>query len=189
MAPTQRTLPEWHSTPPSSSRLKEWLLGEGSLTRLLKQLADNVFSVLPVYQGWQTLRDDECRALGCAPGTQGWVREVFLCGEDQPWIYARSVASRPALQDSGFDLASLGTRSLGELLFADQAFSRGAFEICNLPASAWPRALHEQQADTAPLWARRSCFSRNGLKILVAEAFLPAFWSKLDQQSTDLTTN
>ena len=182
MVPTQRILPDWHDTPPASPRLRQWLLNEGSLTRLLKQLANNDFAVRPVHQGWQILRDDECRALGEPAGTEGWVREVFLCGQQQPWVYARSVAGKVALLDNGFDLASLGTRSLGELLFSDQAFSRSDFEICSLPATAWPPALHDNPGNNEQaLWARRSCFTRNGLKILVTEAFLPAFWHRLDQ--------
>lgn len=182
MATPPHTLPDWHSNPPASPLLREWLLNEGSLTRLLKQLSNSDFQVQLVHQGWQQLRDDECRALDAADGTEGWVREVFLCGCQQPWIYARSVAGKDALQAQGFDLASLGTRSLGELLFSDDAFSRGDFEICLLPASAWPPVLHESINSTSePLWARRSCFARNDLKILVAEAFLPAFWSRIRQ--------
>lgn len=180
MASPPHTLPHWHNNPPANSLLREWLLNEGSLTRLLKQLSDNQLCIQPVQEGWQQLRDDECLAVGAPCDSQGWVREVFLCGHQQPWVYARSVASRTALEQNGFDLASLGNRSLGELLFSDQAFNRGAFQVCNLPASAWPAALHYTTADTTPLWARRSCFARGDLKILVAEAFLPAFWQQLN---------
>ncbi|TDQ37087.1 chorismate lyase [Thiopseudomonas denitrificans] len=181
MAPPLHTVPDWHSNPPESPLLREWLLSEGSLTCLLRQLSDDLFDVQPVQQGWQQLREDECRALGEPSGTLGWVREVFLCGQHQPWVYARSVASRNALDSNGFDLASLGSRSLGELLFSDQAFVRGAFELCSLPANAWPAALRTDNSGPAPLWARRSCFTRKDLKILVAEAFLPAFWQRLAQ--------
>lgn len=183
MAISQRTLPDWQHNPPASPLLREWLLNEGSLTRLLKQLSADDFCVQPVQQGWQILREDECQALAVASGTEGWVREVFLCGQQQPWIYARSVAGKEALLDNGFDLAGLGTRSLGELLFSDQAFSRGDFETCRLPSSAWPPALHDSSSSDEPLWARRSCFARNGLKILVAEAFLPAFWRRIEHNT------
>lgn len=176
MASSPPTHPDWHSNPPANPLYRNWLLSEGSLTRLLKQLSDNQFHVQQVQEGWQPLRDDECQALGSPNGSRGWVREVFLCGHQQPWIYARSVASHAALEQSGFDLPSLGSRSLGELLFSDPAFSRGAFQICSLPPSAWPSALRAVTPHTTALWARRSCFVRNDLKILVAEAFLPAFW-------------
>lgn len=181
MAQPHITRPDWQAAPPPSPQLQQWLCSEGSLTRQLRQLSHDAFSVQPVCEGWQTLREDECHALGCAAGSEGWAREVFLCGQQQPWIYARSVASRSALQASGFDLASLGSRSLGELLFSDQAFSRGTFEFCSLPVSAWPQPLLDSQSCRQPLWARRSCFSRPPLGILVAEAFLPAFWQHLDR--------
>lgn len=187
MAPSQRSAPDWHTNPPATPLLRNWLLHEGSLTRLLKQLSKDDFYVQPVQEGWQPLRPDECLAIGAPPDSPGWVREVLLYGCQQPWVYARSVASRAALEHSGFDLASLGSRSLGELLFSDRAFSRGPFQICTLPANAWPAALHHSKDDTAPLWARRSCFSRDGLSILVAEAFLPAFWSQFNQQPTQST--
>lgn len=189
VADTPRTLPDWHSTLPDSPILQHWLLNEGSLTRLLRELSDGDFRVQPVCEGWQPLRADECQALDCTPGTEGWVREVFLLGQQQPWIYARSVASRAALEADGFDLAGLGSRSLGELLFSDDAFTRGAFEVCCLPADARPARLLEGMPGSAPLWARRSCFARNGLRVLVAEAFLPAFWNRLDYQPPGFTAS
>lgn len=187
MAHLSSTHPVWGQTAPSTSPLHDWLTSQGSLTRLLREQSDGQFSVRPVREGWQPLRPDECQALGCPPDTDGWVREVFLCGRQQPWIYARSVASRQVLLASGFDLASLGSRSLGELLFSDQAFSRGPFEFCSLPSAAWPQPLLDSQSCHQPLWARRSCFSRQPLDILVAEAFLPAFWQHLDTPHPDRT--
>lgn len=169
----------WHSQPQPDPQVNDWLFNQDSLTQRLIQLSHNNFSVLPVNEGWQRLRADECVALGCPEHSLGWVREVFLRGNQQPWVYARSVASQTALQESGFDLASLGTRSLGELLFSDQAFQRGAIEICQLTPKILSDALLPFTTDTSTLWARRSCFSKEPLKILVAEAFLPAFWRQL----------
>ena len=106
-------------------------------------------------------------------GSQGWVREVFLLGAGQPWVFARSVAARSVLEGSGFDLALLGTRSLGELLFSDSAFTRGELQACHYPAAWLPAAVREEA-----LWARRSCFRREKLGLLVAEVFLPALWQR-----------
>ena len=47
-------------------------------------------------EGWQPLRDDECAALDLPQASIGWVREVYLRGHGQPWVYARSVAARSA---------------------------------------------------------------------------------------------
>lgn len=164
----------WHSQPSGLALQDDWLFNQQSLTRRLQQLSHNQFSVLPLYEGWQSLRDDECQALGCPSGSTGWVREVFLCGQQQPWVYARSVASQAELEGSGFAMDSIGNRSLGEFLFTDPKFQRGALEVCQVQASLLQHGL--QLPEHSLLWARRSCFSRPGLGILVAEAFLPHFW-------------
>jgi chorismate--pyruvate lyase len=157
--------------PAPAAAVRDWLFNEDSLTRRLTALSNQGFSVTPLQEGWQPLRRDECSALGVAPGSQGWVREVYLRGHGQPWVFARSVAARSALQGSGLNLAELGSRSLGELLFSDRAFDRGAMQVCRYPA-AWLPA----EACAERLWGRRSCFSRGALGVLVAEVFLPAFW-------------
>jgi chorismate--pyruvate lyase len=157
-----------------STTQQAWLADQDSLTRKLTALAEQQFSVLPLLEGWQTLRADECLALGVADGSQGWVREVYLRGHQQPWVFARSVATRAALSGSGLDLAHLGTRSLGELLFSDQAFTRGPLEACHYPSSWLPVEVRSEH-----LWARRSRFSRGPLALLVVEVFLPSFWQQL----------
>jgi len=179
----KNTPPSWHSQPQQDPLVNDWLFNQDSLTLRLSLLSQNNFSVLPVNEGWQTLRPDECMALNCPEQSLGWVREVFLRGNQQPWVYARSVASQADLQNSGFDLANLGTRSLGELLFSDLAFQRGAIEICQLTPTILPAALLPFTTDASTLWTRRSCFSKEPLHILVAEAFLPAFWQQLAAHS------
>lgn len=175
--------PEWltaNQVPaPLDPLLHDWLfVDKGSLTRRLTALAEGAFSVTPLQQGWQQLRDDECAALGVATGSQGWVREVYLCGHRQPWVFARSVAARQALEESSLDLQHLGSRSLGELLFSDRAFARGPLEARHYPAAWLP-----EEARQDGLWARRSCFSQGSLDVLVAEIFLPALWraARIDQ--------
>ena len=167
---------EWltadHLPTPLDPLLHEWLfVDKGSLTRRLTTLSEGAFSVTPLQEGWQPLRADECAALGIAEGSLGWVREVYLCGREQPWIFARSVAARSALEASNLDLQHLGSRSLGELLFSDRAFTRGELEARRYPAEWLPEAVRQPD-----LWARRSCFSQGGLGVLVAEIFLPALW-------------
>ena len=158
---------------PDASTL-DWLFDEGSLTRRLIHLSNDAFSVSPMFEGWQPLRADECTALDLADGSEGWVREVYLRGHGQAWVFARSVASRSALQGDGLHMDELGSRSLGELLFCDQAFTRQAIEVCRYPRQWLPNV---DQADG--LWARRSRFDRGALSVLVAEVFLPGFWQAL----------
>ncbi len=156
----------------------DWLFDEGSLTRRLIRLSSDDFCVTPLFEGWQPLREDECEALAIAPGAQGWVREVFLRGHGQPWVFARSVASRVALERGGLDLESLGSRSLGELLFCDHAFTRHPLQVCH-----YPKAWLPSEAAGPGLWGRRSRFSRDELDLLVAEVFLPALWQAAQEET------
>ena len=153
----------------------EWLFHQDSLTRRLTRLSGNGFSVTPLFEGWQTLRADECAALDLPENSIGWVREVYLRGNGEKWVFARSVAAQSALQDGGLDMDALGTRSLGELLFCDHAFERGALEVCRYPDTWLPV---EDAADG--LWGRRSRFSRGSLSLLVAEIFLPTLWRAIE---------
>lgn len=170
-----RTAPLWLSRSqlvplPDASTL-DWLFDEGSLTRRLTRLSNDGFSVTPLFEGWQTLRADECAALDLAEGSEGWVREVYLRGHGQAWVFARSVAARSALQGDGLHMDELGSRSLGELLFSDKAFTRRAIEVCHYPQQWLP-----PESSAPELWGRRSRFDRGALSVLVAEIFLPTLW-------------
>ncbi|MDP2243343.1 chorismate lyase [Pseudomonas sp.] len=168
-APRWLTASQLHPAP--AAGVGDWLFNQDSLTRRLTALSADSFSVTPLTEGWQRLRRDECSALNVAAGSQGWVREVYLRGHGQPWVFARSVAARSALEGSGLALEQLGSRSLGELLFSDRAFERGELQACHYPAPWLPEEVRAER-----LWARRSCFSRGALGVLVVEVFLPEFW-------------
>lgn len=173
--PLSTPSPAWQPSaglqPAPAARQRDWLDEPGSLTRRLTALAAGQFAVEPLHEGWQTLRDDECAALGVPPGSEGWVREVYLLGGGQPWVFARSVAARSALAAHPFALERLGNTSLGHLLFRDPAFVREPIEACRYPAALLPAAVRH-----TGLWGRRSLFRQGALGVLVAEVFLPALW-------------
>lgn len=175
MSQTACASPEWlatdHLHPTPNARELDWLNEQGSLTRRLTALSGDTFAVEPLVEGWQILRADECAALGVPPGSEGWVREVYLHGQGLPWVFARSVAARSRLELHPFALDQLGTTSLGHLLFRDPAFTRQPIEACRYPAALLPAAVR-----TADLWGRRSLFCQGPLGVLVAEVFLPALW-------------
>ena len=170
--PAPLWLPYSRLTPLPDTSTLDWLFDEGSLTRRLTRLSNDGFSVTPLFEGWQTLRADECAALDLADGSEGWVREVYLRGHGEAWVFARSVASRSALQGDGLHMDELGSRSLGELLFCDHAFQRRAIEVCHYPQAWLPNEVQSPE-----LWGRRSRFDRGTLSVLVAEIFLPTLWN------------
>lgn len=153
---------------------RDWLFDEGSLTQRLTEMAGGQFTIEVLEEGFEVLRDDECEVLQLPPESTGWVREVFLCGAGAPWVFARTVTARKTLETAGLDLQTLGTRSLGDLLFEDEAFVRRPIEICHYPAQWLP-----EDHQTRGLWARRSRFDRDDTYLLVAEVFLTGFWNAL----------
>ncbi len=171
----------WQTAPTPHAQLNDWLFDQGSLTQRLTQLCRTAFTVKVIDEGWHTLTADECQALAITPGSCGWVREVFLCDGEQPWIFARSVAGQTALQSSDFAISELGTRSLGATLFSQHAFKRGPMYIQRLDCAQLPISVQHYTQQQPHVWARRSCFTKNALGILVAEVFLPQLWHDTQQ--------
>ena len=73
--------PHWLSAsqlqPLPAAAIQAWLFNQDSLTRRLTALSHDGFSVTPLHEGWQPLRNDECALLGVADGSEGVVREVY----------------------------------------------------------------------------------------------------------------
>jgi len=152
--------------------LKKWLLHSGSLTeRLQSHCLD--FSVQVLTQRQQLATAEEYQQLGVQLEQQNqknWqVREVILHGDNQPWVFARSVIPQTLCEQ---DFAHLGNRPLGQLIFNDNRFKRMPFQfICLQPAKTWLRA--NNLPDAQQLWGRRSVFRYQHLSMMIAEIFLP----------------
>jgi chorismate--pyruvate lyase len=148
---------------PQQSSLNDWLLNTGSLTERL-QANSTHFSVQVI--GQQKLVPDasEARLLPDLHQREWQIREVVLFGDEQPWVYARSVLPDYLCSTTW---AGLGSQPLGQRIFNDEQFVRSGFEIAQLNAN--PLNPPQQQA----LWARRSIFTIEEYHLLVAEVFLP----------------
>lgn len=166
---------QWSEQPTNHALHDFWLFNQDLLTQQLRDLSQQCFAVQPIVEGWQVLTDDECSALQIPTNSTGWVREVYLQGQQQNWVYARSVAARSQLEKADFDLAKLGTQSLGELLFKQHDFVRGTLQASSFPAQNLPLSIRQEQPAEV-YWARRSCFTHSALTILVMEVFLPKLW-------------
>lgn len=161
-----------HRQPPAA--LMPWLLHPGSLTAALKHLSDNRFRVEVLSQRWQQPDLEERRALGLRDRSRALVREVLLCGRNQPWVYARSVLPLRSLQGKSRYLRSLDNRPLGELLFSEPEIRRGPIVLNCLRRNPHCR-LPQLSAENERAWGRRSTFWLRDKPLLVSETFLRAF--------------
>ena len=153
--------------------LKNWLLDTGSLTERIQSLCHQ-FSLVLLGQSSTELHDNEKHLLLSNNNATHEVREVLLCGNNTPWVFARSVIPQSLIND---ELANLGDEPLGKRLFNDSRFCRSNFELCCLSAQMFGYETNQQ------LWGRRSVFSLGLDRMIVAEVFLPqapVYYSRYD---------
>lgn len=152
---------------------RDWLLDKGSLTGRLVKLSAGDFGVQIIYEGWSQPQLQEHMVLGCARGERVWVREVFLLGHGEPWVYARSVIPARTLTGKRRHLKRLGNRPLGAVLFNDPSMQRGPIETARVVLASSDPQWPERQVT----WGRRSVFYLQQKPLLVTEVFLPALLS------------
>lgn len=168
----------WLALPPPGTPpgLRSWLEERGSLTLRLKAHCHH-FQVQVLDQGWALPHGDERRLLGLRPGQRARVREVLLCCDGRPAVFAHSVlvSRRPSPLCRSFQ--GLGGRSLGtSLLFVDARVSHGPLSFRALsPRHPLGQALVRAtgQRLQPPCYARRALHRKGGTGVLVTEVFLP----------------
>ena len=152
---------------------RRWLLDDGSLTARLIALEAGTFSVRRLYQGWQVPLPSEQHLLQVPARQRALVREVLLQLDSQAVVFARSVFPISSLSGELAHLRKLQNRSLGAILFRYPGMQRSPFELARLGGDSAYIAPWVKQ--TVPAWARRSCFSIGGKRLLVSEVFLQGF--------------
>lgn len=152
----------------------DWLFFAGSLTRRL-QAYDLPFSVKVLSEKTAVMPSYE-QALLMSPTELATIREVFLCVNETPWVYAQSVLPHSALSSGFASLMNIGNKPLGELLFTTEDVKRGELLAAGFESGSNLHTLLASfsQATEQRLIGRRSLFSRQHSVISVAEIFLPA---------------
>jgi len=149
-----------------------WLFETSSLTARLK-LNSQYFEVKVLSEIVQNLTLEQANILNVAKQS-ALFREVILYCDDQPQVYAQSWIPLETQQLPSHNLASLGTKPLGEQIFKDPSIERDIIEIAKFDASH-PVAQVAQILGLPELnnWGRRSVLSLAKQKLLVCEIFLP----------------
>lgn len=163
----------WTHRPPACGALVRWLQAPGSLTAHLRR-ACRRFEVRLLRQGPCAAGRDEARPLGLRPRVRVQAREVVLCCDGIPVVWARSVIDARALRGPWKALAGLGTRPLAELLFQGRHARRTPLRHARLPPlGRWRIPAGQLDARRAALRARRSTFTRRGARLVLTEVFTP----------------
>ena len=152
-----------------------WLFDQGSLTRRLQERCQGTFSVRVISQAWQRPMLNEAQRLGMADNRLALIRQVYLLCDDTPWVYARTVIPRSSLGGPRRHLASLGSKPLGAVLFADPNMQRDEVEVACIRQGQriFNSAVQALTETPAQIWGRRSVFYLGNKPLLVNEVFLP----------------
>lgn len=142
-----------------------WLRGNQSLTKQLIEYSDNQFSVRVLREYRHKPYVHEVRKLGQPLNQACLIREVELLCKQQPIVFARSIIPLTALRGTGLQLARLGNKPLGHLLFKQANVDLEQREIALISLES-------------AYWARRTIYQFNGSDILVSEFFLDKPWDQ-----------
>lgn len=179
LAQEPRWLPKRHL---NSTQIPEayrcWLVDPASLTARLRQACNGCFRVQVLAQRVCRPAHNEAQALNMRFGARAVVREVQLLCDDTPWVFARTVIPLSTLKGPQRQLAHLGSRPLGAVLFADPTMRRSEVEIADIRAV---HAIYHAAVQHLParrrsqsIWGRRSVFHVGNKPLLVSEVFLPS---------------
>lgn len=169
------------STPPSLTSLqKYWLTRPGALTAGLRQLGHVTLQVEREY-AWG-LADHEAYLAGLPAQTPAWIREVKMAINGTHAVVARSYTPLRASHGRWQGIRRLSTRPLADILYDDPRITRSAFLVARLQNrhplfQLAAQVAADQITQRSCLPARCSVFWNNHEPLIVAECFLPEFWT------------
>jgi chorismate--pyruvate lyase len=156
--------------------MRNWLTDRVSLTLKLVEHSKS-FRVRRLAQQRAQCLSDEFSMAGLPRRICVQERDVLLCCDGSPVVFAHTIAPLSANATDWPFFSSLGERSLGTTLFGDPLVLRGALQFARLPmrhplAARTSAAIGSKEYACA-LYARRCLFRRKNGALLVTEVFLP----------------
>lgn len=152
---------------------QSWIYEPGSITQRLRSYYGDAVKVKILYNDRQLPFLSERRLLGLNPGRYALTREVLLHADGKPLILARTLIPEKTIKAARRNLAHLGSRPLGEVIFSYPKLERHEMEFAQVGQALWtPFAAGEAHIDR-PIWGRRTVYAIRKRLMLVNEFFLP----------------
>ncbi|MDY0309182.1 MAG: chorismate lyase [Castellaniella sp.] len=164
-----------HAPAPRLNRpIQAWLRRPGALTAGLRRLGEVQLTVRR--EAVEALTSGWAAEARLSTGAPVWWREILMTIDGVPAVQACSFTPLQASLGAWKAMRGLGQRPLADILYQDPRIARSGFRFGQLrtrrPDGTW--------VDTAAgqtILARHSVFIRLGQPLLVAEYFLPSFWT------------
>jgi chorismate--pyruvate lyase len=142
---------------------QDWLSYPRSLTQYVEKRTQKAVSIQVLTDKKQLVLNDE-QDLFTRSFCHCRVREVYLCVDNTPVVFARSILPTSSCTGINRDLLQVGNKPLGEVLFKN-----GQAPI-----------LLRQVTEIAPIgFGRRTLYQLRGHPILISEFFLPSLLDKI----------
>ncbi len=162
---TRHTLPK---------NVQSWTYEPGSLTQRLRDYYGDAVGVKVLLQRWNTPFLSERRLLKLHENKYSLIREVLLHADGKPLILARTIIPAKTIKVAKSNLAHLGSRPLGEVIFSYPKLERIEMDVCLIPPTTWTQAAIAEGHIERPISGRRTVYAIAQRQMLVSEFFLPA---------------
>lgn len=154
--------------------LRPWLHETGSLTKRLRSVYGNHLAVKLLFHQWKPAFAEECQALGLPHHRYQLIREVLLHVDGKPLVLARTVLPAHTIRIAQRNLSHLGTRPLGEVIFAYPDLELRQRYFSSAAANCWSSPVQSGFQIEQAVWGRRTLYAIHHQPLLVSEFFLPA---------------
>lgn len=107
----------------------------------------------------------------------GLTREVLIYAGNMPLLLARTIIPEETIKVAHRNLAHLGTRPLGEVIFLYPDLERITMDLAQIQPTAWTDKVISNVKINGPVWGRRTVYAIHNRPMLVSEFFLPEILS------------
>jgi len=170
--------PQWLENRPGirhtlPENVQSWTYESGSLTQRLRDYYGNAIGVKVLLQGMTTPFLTERRLLNLPENKYSLIREVLLHADGKPLILARTIIPVKTIKAAKSNLAHLGSRPLGEVIFSYPKLERIEMDVTLINRPTWSQSAIAVGHIAEPIWGRRTVYAMAQRQMLVSEFFLP----------------
>jgi chorismate--pyruvate lyase len=160
----RHTLPE---------NVQSWIYESGSLTQRLRDFYGDAIGVKILLQQWNTPFLTERKLLALPENKYSLIREVLLHADGKPLILARTIIPKITIKVAKSNLAHLGSRPLGEVIFSYPKLERIEMDVTLINSSTWKPSAIDAVNINQSIYGRRTVYAIAQRQMLVSEFFLP----------------
>lgn len=150
------------------------------MTQRLRSVFGHGVTVKILYHAWKPAFVDESRLLAMPIRRYQLIREVLLHVDGKPLVLARTVLPEATIRIARRNLSHLGTRPLGEVIFAYPDLERRRRDYCRVAPHDWLAPIRDEYPLVSPVWGRRTLYAIHAQPLLVSEFFLNGWIEKDD---------